>query len=101
MSDAQEQIEQVLGESDVPADATAEEPMTSDPHPDRTKENARTSFSRMRTGWIGDDLRMIMELEALSDRIIRRRFSVAFGLIERVHRHVRSQKYDKVTGEML
>lgn len=102
MSDIQDQITRVLGESDAPADdATAEEPMAADPHPDRTKENTRASFSRMRTDWAGDDARMIMELEVLSDRIIRRRFAVAFAVIERVRCHVRTQAADKRTGEYL
>lgn len=102
MNDIHDQIERALRDSDVPADdATAEQPMVSDPHPDRTHENARASFSRMRTGWVGDDARMIMELEALSDRIIRRRFSAAFGLIERIHRHVRTQAFDETAGELL
>jgi hypothetical protein len=102
MSDAQDQIERVLKDSDIPADdATAEEPMASDPHPDRTQENTRASFSRMRTGWVGDDARMIMELEALSDQIIRRRFAVAFAIIERVYAHVRIQAVNKATGELL
>lgn len=102
MSDAQDQIERKLAESDVPADdATAEEPMVSDPHPDRTQENSRAGFSRMRTDWRGDDARKIIELEALSDRIIRRRLAVAFGVRERVWHHVRSQAWEEGTGELL
>jgi hypothetical protein len=102
MSDAQDQIERVLKESEVPADdATAEEPMVSDPHPDRTHENTRAGFSRMRTNWVGDDARMIMELETLSDKIIRRRFAVAFAVIERIRAHVRTQAVSTRTGELL
>jgi len=101
MSDAQQQIDRVLEESDVPAeDATAEEPMTSDPHPDRTTAMRTTGFSRMRTGWAGDDARMVMELEALSDKIIRSRLGVAFAIIERVRRHVRVPATDRF-GEVL
>src|SRR5579872_5075300 len=102
MSDVQEQIDRVLADSDVPADdATAEETMTSDPHPDRTRESAQTSFSRMRTGWKGDDARMVAELEAVSDQIVARRFAVAFGLQARIYRSVRRQAFDKKTGEYL
>jgi hypothetical protein len=102
MSDAQDQIDRKLAESEVPADdATAEEPMVSDPHPDRTHESTRTGFSRMRTGWAGDDAHKVVELEALSDRIIRRRFSVAFAVIERIRSHVRSQAVNTQTGELL
>lgn len=102
MSDAQDQIERVLAESEVPADdATAEEPMVSDPHPDRTHENTRAGFSRMRSTWGTEDARKIVELEALSDRIIRNRFAVAFGVMASIHAHVRSQKFNKATGEYL
>lgn len=102
MSDAQDQIERVLKESEVPADdATAEETMVSDPHPDRTHEVTRASFSRMRFGWTGDDARQVAELEALSDRIIQRRFSVAQGIIKRIHHHVRRQALDRESGEYL
>lgn len=102
MSDTQAQIERVLEDSDVPAhDATAEEPMTSDPHPDRTREVSGTGFSRMRTNWAGDDDRKVAELEALSDRIIRRRFSVAFAVEARIWRSVRKQKFDRATGAYL
>ena len=42
MSDAQQQVQRVLDASEVPAEAPrpnqAEEPMKSDPHPDRTQE---------------------------------------------------------------
>jgi hypothetical protein len=55
----------------------------------------------MRTGWVGDDRDKILELEALSDKIIRRRFSVAFGVIERIRSHVRTQVFDKQTGAYL
>ena len=102
MSDSHAQIERVLEESEVPADdAAAEEPMKSDPHPDRTHENSRAGFSRMRSGWPGDDARKVMELEALSDRIVRTRFAVAFGILERVKAHVRRQAVDRQTGAHL
>jgi hypothetical protein len=102
MSDAHDQIERVLAESDVPADdATAEETMAADPHPDRTRESTRASFSRMRTGWAGDDARMIMELEVLAEKIIRRRFAVAFAIVERIRHHVRTQAVNKQTGVLL
>jgi len=102
MSDAQAQIERVLEASEVPAgDAPAEKTMESDPHPDRTHEMTRAGFSRMRTAWAGDDARQVSELEALSDKIVRNRFSVAFGIMERIHAHVRRQAFDRKTGEYL
>jgi hypothetical protein len=102
VSDVHEQIGRVLEKSEVPADdATAEEPMTSDPHPDRPRESERTSFSRMRTGWAGDDARVIAEMQALADKITRRRFAVAFAVIDRVHAHVRRQAFDEKTGAYL
>lgn len=102
MSDLHDQIERKLEESEVPADdATAEKTAESDPHPDRTHETSRASFSRMRTGWIGDDRDKILELEALSDRIVRRRFSVAFAVRERLWAHVRKQRFDQESGAYL
>ncbi len=101
MSDMHDQIDRKLAESDVPEDVTTEEPMSSDPHPDRTRENARTSFSRMRGSWDGDDARMLMEMEALAEKIVRRRFAVIFGVRSRVHAHVRTQAHNESTGEYL
>jgi len=101
MSDAQQQAQRVLEESEVPADATAEEPMTSDPHPDRTHEMTRASFSRMRNGWAGDDARMVMELEGLSDKIVRSRLAAAFAIIEKIRRHVRVPACNPRTGQVL
>lgn len=102
MSTAQEQIERVMEKSDIPADdATAEEPASSDPHPDRTHEMTRAGFSRMRTGWAGDDARMIAELEALSDKIIRSRFAAAFAIMEQVRYRVRVPAADRQTGQVL
>lgn len=101
MSDIHDQIERKLAESDVPEDVTTEEPMSSDPHPDRTRENARTSFSRMRTSWEDADARMLMEMEAMAERIVRRRFAVIFAVRARVHAHVRSQAFDEKSGAYL
>lgn len=102
MSDSQSQIERVLEKSDVPAaDGPAEETMASDPHPDRTHENSRAGFSRMRAGWVGDDARKVAELEAFGDAIVRRRFAVAFAVEARIWRSVRRQRYDEATGEFL
>jgi hypothetical protein len=101
MSDAQDQIERVRAESDIPADDTAEEPLTADPPPDRTRQFTHAGFSRMRSGWIGDDRDKVLELEALADQMVKHRFVVAFAVIERVHRSVRTQAYNEGTGELL
>ena len=101
MSDVQDQIERVRAESDIPADGTEEEPLAADVHPDRTRQFANTSFSRMRTGWSGDDRDKVIELEALAGEIVKERFEVAFALMERTRRMVRTQAYDRASGELL
>lgn len=95
MSDAQEQVERVLAESEVPADGTQEDPLEADIPPDRTRQFTHTSFSRMRTGWIGDDQVKVMELEALATEMVRERFKVAFAVMERVRRSVRTPAADE------
>lgn len=101
MSDVQDQIERVRAESDIPADDTTEETLTADPAPDRTRQFTHAGFSRMRTGWIGDDRDKVQELEALADQMVKNRFAVAFAVIERIHRTVRTQaaEVDERTGE--
>src|ERR1700733_11799482 len=101
MSNAQDQIERVRAESDIPADDVNEEPLGADPPPDRTRQFTHTGFSRMRTGWVGDDHLKVMELEALADQMVKRRFQVAFAVIERIHRDTRTQACDGETGELL
>jgi hypothetical protein len=95
VSDVHDQIERVRAESDIPADDTDEETLTADPPPDRTRQFTHANFSRMRTGWAGDDRDKVLELEALADQMVRNRFRVAFAVIERIHRSVRTQAHDE------
>jgi hypothetical protein len=98
MSDVQDQVERVLEKADVPADISDESPDEADIHPDRTRETTHSSFSRMRRGWKGDDRDTVLELEAMAQDIIRKRFAVAFAVHERIKRLVRKQALDEVTG---
>jgi len=98
MSDARQQIERVISDSDIPADITAEKPLEPDIPPDRTRQFAHTSFSRMRTGWRGEDREAILRLNALSDQFVRVRFSGAFSIMDRLNRMVRTQAVDS-SGE--
>lgn len=101
MSDAQDQIQRVMNESEIPADGTQEDPLAADIPPDRTRQFASTGFSRMHTGWSGDDRDKVLELEALAGEIVKDRFPVAYALMERIRRTVRTQAVDKHTGEFL
>lgn len=91
MSDLHDQVERVRKESDIPAGDTAEDPLAADLPPDRTRQFTHASFSRMRTGWVGDDRDKVLELEALATDMVRKRFAVAFAVIERIRRMVRTQ----------
>jgi hypothetical protein len=101
MSDLHDQVERVRKESEIPADDVNEDPLEADPAPDRTRQFSHASFSRMRTGWVGDDRDKVLELEALATDMMKKRFAVAFAVIERIRRTVRTQAHDPVTGEFL
>lgn len=94
MSDTQAQIERVTAEADVPDNVLDETPDEADIEPDRTREMTHTSFSRMRTGWKGDDRDTVQELEALAESIVQNRFPVAFAVQERIRRLVREPAVD-------
>jgi hypothetical protein len=91
MSDLHDQIERVRKESDILAGDTAEDPLAADLPVDRTRQFTHASFSRMRTGWVGDDRDKVLELEALATDMVKNRFAVAFAVIERIRRMVRTQ----------
>lgn len=94
MSDAQDQIERALEDSDAAVEAGEEKPLTADPKPDRTRQFTHTSFSRVRTGWRGDDARKVQELQGLAEMMIKERFQVAFALRAKIERLVRHQAHD-------
>jgi len=93
-SDVHDQIARVRENSDIPAEDVNEEPLAADIPPDRTRQFASTSFSRMRTGWSGDDAETVMELNALAGELVRNRMQAAFALMERVYRTVRTPETD-------
>lgn len=102
MSNAREQVERVLDDMERPEEVTAEKPVEVDPHPDRTREMTHTSFSRMRTDWSADDRERLEVVRAQARDIIRAEFRVAFVVIERLHRRVRTPAVSgDGTGEVL
>jgi hypothetical protein len=101
VSTAQENIERAIADTDRPEDAAAEKPLEPDLHPDRTRQMTHTSFSRMRINWLGDDSVRLQEILAAADSMIKDEFKVAFSVIERLHRHVRTPKLDMETGEIM
>lgn len=100
MTDARQQVERVLAESDQPADATAEEGLAPDIPPDRTRQFRYTNFSRMRMSWIGDDLVRLEEIQATANRALQARFKKAFDLMDEVWLCVREPLADESTGEI-
>jgi hypothetical protein len=87
-------------EADRGDDPGAEQGLEPDLPPDRTRQFTHTSFSRMRTGWRGDDDTRLAEVKAIADDIIRSEFADAFAVIERIHRYVRTPVVDPSTGEI-
>lgn len=100
MSDIQEQIERARAESDIPAADAAEEPMQAEISVDRTRRFEHTGFSRMRTGWEGDDKDKVAELEYLAEELVKQHFAMAFAVREMIWRRVRTQAHDS-NGELL
>lgn len=101
MSDVHDQLARVREDSDIPAPGKDEQPMETDLHKDRTREFSHTSFSRMRTGWSGDDAEKILDLETLAREIVRERFAIAFAIVRKIEKMTRKQAYDEATGEFL
>lgn len=94
MSDARDQIERVRAESEQPIEITKEEPLEPETPPERTREMTHTSFSRARMTWLEDDQERLHEVLAVTDEIIAAEFRVAFTVLERLHRKVRSPLTD-------
>ena len=95
MSDSQDRIERVLADSDRPEDITQEEGLEPDLPPDNTRQFTHTSFSRMRVNWIGDDAVRLQEVLATADDLIKDEFKVAFAVMERLRRCVRTPQVDE------
>lgn len=95
-----DQVQRALADMERPDDPGAERPLEPDIPPDRTRQFTHTSLSRMRTGWAGDDSARLAEVRATADDIIRAEFRVAFAVMERVYRYVRTPLVDEETGEV-
>jgi hypothetical protein len=93
-------VERALADTGRPDDPGQEQPLQPDIPPDRTRQFSHTSFSRMRTGWTGDDSARVAEVRATADEIVRAEFRVAFAVMERVYRYVRTPLVDPETGEV-
>jgi hypothetical protein len=100
MSDAREQAARVISESDIPADATRENPAEPTTPTERMKRFAHAGLSRMRTEWPGADRDALIVLKAEADRLIREEFRGFFSIIDRFHRCVRTPQADGETGEV-
>ena len=74
MSDARQQVQRVLDESDVPADGTAEQPVEPTTSTERSRMFRYTNFSRMRFSWIGEDRARLDEIQRQADLDLRSRF---------------------------
>lgn len=101
MSDSDKQIQQALDDSDVPADAPQEQPLAPDIPPERTRQFTHTNFSRMRTQWRDDQAPAIAVVQGEADRIIRGEFRVAFAVLARIRKHVRTPMVHPASGEVL
>lgn len=99
-TDARDQVARVMASSEVPADATREEPLQPDIPPDRTKMFRHTSFSRVRKDWIGDDAITRDKIHARAEEIIQAHFRVAYWVMREIHRHVRRPVVDPGSGEI-
>jgi hypothetical protein len=99
MSDAREQAERVIRESDIPADATQEDPAEPTTSTERMMKFAQTGLSRMKTEWSQGDRDALVVLKAEADRIVRAEFRGWFSVLDRLHRCVRTPLCDE-NGEI-
>ena len=101
MSKGDSQVARAMAGSDKPADITEEKPLDVDTPPDRTRQFTHTSFSRIRTSWLGPDGITLARIRAQADTEMRYRFPVAFALMDEVWKSVRTPQCDEDTGEVL
>jgi hypothetical protein len=90
----EEQVREVLENLDRPEDAAGEEPLAAETAPDRTRQFTHVNFSRMRTGWQGDDAETVQVINAVALDIVRKRLPVAFALMNQVYKAVRQPETD-------
>lgn len=100
MSDARDQVDRVLAESDTPVDGTLESPLEPDIHPDRTRQFRSTSFARMKTSWSGPDAQALADVQFAADQAIKTVFPRALRLLARLQEIARvPAAIDPATGE--
>lgn len=79
----------------------AEEPLTEDPHDDRTREQTHLSFTRMRTDWHGADAGIMHQIRSQVDHRILVNFGDAYKILNDIYEVVRERDCDEETGEIL
>lgn len=94
---AVEQAHRVIGEIAREAD----EPLTPDIDPDRTRETTRTGFSRMRTEWRPGEAAEVAGIVQQAQGIIRRTFPDAFLVMNELWMLVREPVVNETTGEVV
>lgn len=82
--------EEIIREITVRAD----EPLTVDPHADRTREFTHTSLSRQRWSWDADDQRAIDGIHEILDNEMLRQFSGAYQIMNDLYEIVREPEVD-------
>lgn len=99
MSDARDQVERVLAESDTPVDGTTENPLEPDIHPDRTRQFRSTSFARMKTTWSGPDAAALADVQFAAAEAIKTVFPRALRVLARLQEAAWVPVIDTSTGE--
>jgi len=79
----------------------AEEPMTVDPHPDRTRRFTSMSFTRMRTNWTREEEGVIEQARIQAQDELMVSFADAYRILSNLYDVVREQDVDEGTGEVL
>jgi len=94
---ASEQAGRIIGEIAREAD----EPLSPDIDPDRTRETARTGFSRMRTDWRSGEGAEIAGITQQAQGLIHRAFPDAYLIMNELWMLVREPVVNETTGEVV
>lgn len=97
MSEEDRSEDRVIREESVEAD----QPMTVDPHDDRTHEFERVGLSRMRTEWSADDGDAVAGIHAIVEREMLLHFAGAYQVMNEIWDIVREPQINPTTGEIL
>jgi hypothetical protein len=98
VSDAREQAAKVIADSDIPADATQEDPASATTPTERMTRFQRMGLSRMRTEWQGADRDAMVVLKAEADKVVGEEFRGYFSVLDRIHKCTRTPACDPDTG---